>query len=114
MTCMPRAKSLVLAVALALCAPLPLPAQDGTPDAAAAASPAWVERSNANTMVLLEAQAPFSPEQLSFFGVPGHDHLVADFGPDNGRRFREATAKARDALAARLATEADPNVRQDL
>ena len=107
-------RSLALAIALALCAPLPVLAQDASPTAAPAASPAWVERSNANTMVLLRAQGPFSPEQLSFFGVPGYDHLATDFGPDNGRRFREATAKARAELVARLATEQDPNVRQDL
>ncbi|HEX6362842.1 MAG TPA: DUF885 domain-containing protein, partial [Albitalea sp.] len=78
------------------------------------AVPAWVERSNANTMVLLRAQAPFAPEQLSFFGIPGYDDQVADLGPGNARRFREATARARAELAARLVAERDPNVRQDL
>ncbi|MFX5313711.1 hypothetical protein ABTD10_20195, partial [Acinetobacter baumannii] len=59
-------------------------------------------------------QAPFAPEQMSFLGVPGYDDQVADLGPDNGRRFREATARARAELQAKLATERDPNVRQDL
>lgn len=110
-----RASSLTLAVALALCAPLPALAQEAPATAAAPApAPAWVERSNANTMVLLEAQAPFAPEILSFFGIPGYDDQVADLGPENGRRFREATATARAELVRRLAAERDPNVRQDL
>src|SRR5690606_7945396 len=114
MTQPPAFRSLVLALSLALLAPLPVLAQDTPAAAAPAATPAWVERSNANTMVLLRAQAPFAPEQMSFFGIPGYDHLVADFGPDSPRRFREATRAARTELAARLAAETDPDVRQDL
>lgn len=66
-------KPLVLAIALALLAPLP--AFAWTTDAPAAAtkpapatrSPAWVEQSNAYAQILLQAQAPFQPEQMSFF-----------------------------------------------
>lgn len=107
--------ALALAVSLALIAPAPAFAQ-ATPAAKAAtpAAPAWVARSNEHARVLLMAQAPFQPEQLSFFGVPGFDDQVFDFGPRYAERFREATAKARDELRARLAAEKDPNVRQDL
>lgn len=113
-------RTLTLAIALVLCAPLPAPAQQpGAPATQAAkpapkAPPAWVAKSNAYTQQLILAQAPFNPEQLSFFGIPGYDDQTFDFGPENGRRFREATAKARDALKASAATEADPDVRQDL
>ena len=51
---------------------------------------------------------------MSFFGVPGYDDRVADLKPDNAKRFRDATAKAKAELQAKLATERDPNVRQDL
>jgi hypothetical protein len=107
--------ALALAVALALSAPAPVLAQ-ATPAAKPAApkAPAWVARSNEHARVLLMAQAPFQPEQLSFFGVPGFDDQVFDFGPRYAERFREATAKARTELQARLAAEKDPNVRQDL
>ena len=111
-------KPLVLAVALALSA-APLlyapPASAATASKAATpASPAWVERSNALAQILLDAQGPFQPEETGFFGVPGYDDKVADFGPDNARRYRAAMESARSQLQARLASEKDPDVRQDL
>lgn len=116
-------KPLALAVALAIgAAPLlAMPqaslAAQATPSPAAkkpVAAPAWVARSNQLAQILLDAQGPFQPESTGFFGVPGYDDKVTDLGPDNGRRYREATAKARSELQARLASEKDPNVRQDL
>lgn len=111
-------KPLALAVALALSVPAALsapPALAAAPVASKApASSAWVTRSNELAQILLNAQGPFQPEETGFFGVPGYDDKVADFGPDNGKRYREAMAKARSELQAKLATERDPNVRQDL
>ena len=109
-------KPLVLALALALVAPGVALAAPATPAAKAAPkpAPAWVAKSNQYAQILLKAQAPFQPEQLSFFGVPGFDDKVFDFGPDYQARFRAATAKARDELRAKLAAEKDPNVRQDI
>ena len=109
--------ALAVAVALSLASPLPALAQAAAAPAAAAparATPAWVEKSNANAQVLLAAQAKFSPESASFFGIPGYDDQVADLGPKVGERFRAAMADAKAQLEARLATERDPNVRQDL
>lgn len=111
-------KPLALAVALALSVPAALsapPALAAAPAASKApASPAWVTRSNQLAQILLDAQGPFQPEETGFFGVPGYDDKVADFGPDNAARYRAAMAKGRSELQARLATERDPNVRQDL
>ncbi|WP_133500200.1 DUF885 domain-containing protein [Cognatilysobacter terrigena] len=113
-------KPLVLALSLALLAPGLALAAPAAPAAKAAArpaakpAPAWVARSNQYTQILLMAQAPFQPEQLSFFGVPGFDDKVFDYGPNYASRYRDATAKARDELKTKLATEKDPNVRQDL
>ncbi len=81
---------------------------------AAPASPAWVERSNQYAQILLDAQAPFAPEDMSFMGVPGYDRLVIDLKPEFSARFRAASARARDELKSRLVAERDPNVRQDL
>lgn len=109
-------KPLVFAIALALSASLPALAQSAAPAAQAkpVASPAWVETSNRYAQILLQAQAPFQPEYASFFGIPGYDDQVADLGPDNAKRYREATAKAKAELQAKLQLERDPNVRQDL
>ena len=92
---------LALAVSFALLAPSAVLAQSApAAKAAAPKAPAWVARSNQHAQVLLMAQAPFQPEQLSFFGVPGFDEQVADFGPRYAERFREATTKARVELQA--------------
>lgn len=112
-------KPLVLAISLALLSPLPVLAQTAAAPAASKSAPtrpapAWVAQSNEYAQILLQAQAPFQPEQTSFFGIPGYDDQVADLGPDNGKRFREATVKARAQLQTRLQLERDPNVRQDL
>jgi len=116
---------LVLAITLALVMPAALAGQPAAPAKATAApvvstppsakpAAAWVATSNAYAQILLKAQAPFQPEQLSLFGIPGYDDQVADLRPDSPKRFRDATAKARAELQARLAAERDPNVRQDL
>ncbi|AKK66244.1 DUF885 domain-containing protein [Xanthomonas translucens pv. undulosa] len=108
-------KPRVLAIALALVAPLPVLAPAAPVAASAeAAGPAWVKRSNDFAQILLQAQAPFQPEEVSFFGVPGYDDKVTDLGPDNARRYRDALGKARCALQEKLEVERDPNVRQDL
>ncbi|HEY0503292.1 MAG TPA: DUF885 domain-containing protein [Lysobacter sp.] len=111
-------KPLVLAISLALLAPTAVFAQDAAPAAKSApakpAAPAWVAKSNEYTQILILAQAPFQPEQVSFFGVPGFDDQVFDYGPDYAKRFREATTKARADLVAKSAKETDPNVKQDL
>ncbi|WP_144811587.1 DUF885 domain-containing protein [Aerolutibacter ruishenii] len=119
-------KPLALAIAVALLAPVPafataaqlapaaLTATAAANAPAAKPAPAWVARSNEYTAILLKAQGEFMPEQLSFFGIPGYDDKAFDFGPENGKRFRAATAKARTELSTKLQLERDPNVRQDL
>ncbi|KRG45980.1 hypothetical protein ARC20_06110 [Stenotrophomonas panacihumi] len=107
-------KPLVLAVSLALLAPLPLAVQAAPAKSATPAAPAWVARSNAFTQVLLDAQGPFQPELVGFFGVPGYDDKVTDLGPDHDARYRAAMVKARTELQAKLAVEKDNDVRQDL
>ncbi len=115
-------KPLVLAIALVIASPLAAAPQASTPTAAAAPAkaavtkpvPAWVTASNANAMILVKAQADFGPEQFSFFGIPGYDDKVSDLRPDSGKRFRAAMETAKAALDAKLQTERNPDVRQDL
>ncbi|WP_257458388.1 DUF885 domain-containing protein [Archangium lipolyticum] len=98
---------LLLGLALLLI-PFAAPAQQK------AANPDWVARSNAHAQVLLDTTARFTPELASAFGMATHDDQVLDLGPRLGERTRAAMARAQAELEKRLATEKDPNVRQDL
>jgi uncharacterized protein (DUF885 family) len=77
-------------------------------------APAWVARSNADAQVLLDAQARFNPENATSLGLPGYDDKVIDLKPNVEARQDAAIAAARTKLQGMLATEKDPNVRQDL
>lgn len=99
-------KTLALALAATLATAGSLHAQ--------AAPEAWVERSNADAKVLLDTLARFSPEFATQVGVPGYDTRVADLKPGIDARSRAALAEARGKLEKLLATERDPNVREDL
>ncbi|MGH8211797.1 MAG: DUF885 domain-containing protein [Rhodanobacteraceae bacterium] len=78
------------------------------------ATPAWVQKSNADAMVLMDVLAKFNPEFASRFGVPGYDSKVIDLGPNVDQRTIEAMTQAHSTLQKDLAGEKDPNVRQDL
>ena len=57
---------------------------------AATDPPAWIEKSNANAKVLLDATNHFQPEGASSTGIPGFDDQVADLGPGINERFDQA------------------------
>lgn len=99
-------KTLALALAATLATAGSLHAQ-GTPAS-------WVERSNADAKVLLDAIARFSPEFATQVGLPGYDTRVADLKPGVDERSRAALVEARGKLEKLLATEKDANVREDL
>ena len=111
---MTRTLTLAIALSLAFAGSSALAAPNNGTVAATTAAPAWVDRSNQYAKILLDAQAPFAPEDMSFMGVPGYDGLVTDLKPAFAARFRAATARSRDELKSKLAAEQDPNVRQDL
>ncbi len=79
-----------------------------------AESPAWVEKSNANAQVLLDATNKFQPENASSTGFPGFDDKIADLQPGITPRYVAAETAARDELARRILAETDPLIRQDL
>ena len=81
---------------------------------AAADTPAWIEKSNANAKVLLDATSEFQPEGASSTGLVGFDEKVADLRPGRTQRYCASVSAARDELARRLLGETDPLVRQDL
>jgi uncharacterized protein (DUF885 family) len=113
MKALPLSFAVVLALGLSIPA-APVARAADAPAATAPATPAWVARSNGFSQILLKAQAPFAPEEASFFGIPGYDDQVYDLKPKVGERFRAAMAQAKAELQGKLAVEKDPNVRQDL
>ena len=76
--------------------------------------PSWVERSNKNAQLLLEIEARYSPEGASRMGVMGLDEKVSIPSIDRPAQMRHDREEALKELRARLATEQDPLVKQDL
>jgi hypothetical protein len=104
----------VLSAPAAFAAPPPSAKPDLRPDKAPAPPPAWVVQSNRHAQVLLKTLAEFNPEFASRFGLPGYDDKVIDMKPGVEQRTLAALTQARATLHKDLATEKDPNVRQDL
>ncbi|RDE06344.1 DUF885 domain-containing protein [Sphingomonas aracearum] len=75
---------------------------------------AWVAASNANTRLVVESNAQFSPEDASQSGLSQYDGLASDLGPRLDERKAAAAEKLLAELRRRAAAEKDANVRQDL
>jgi hypothetical protein len=73
-----------------------------------------VERSDANTKLLLDVQAKYGPEGAARIGIDGYDEEVSQFPLDLNQRIIADVDAALLTLRSRLATETDPDVRQDL
>src|ERR1700682_4652338 len=99
------AAALALLTALSLLAP-----HKNTP----APSPECVQRSNQNAALLLNVLARFSPESASRFGVEGHDTDITTLPLDINAKSMAAVNDVVKEVEARVATERDPAVRQDL
>src|SRR5690348_18273869 len=116
----PALTALALALAASLAQAAPPAASSAqarpnlTPDHPPVPAPVWVRKSNADAMVLMNVLAQFNPEFASRFGLPGYDTKVIDLKPNVDQRTIEAMTQARDTLQKDLASEKDPNVRQDL
>jgi uncharacterized protein (DUF885 family) len=82
--------------------------------AAPAATPSWISRSDDASRILLDATGPFSPEDASDYGDARFDARVADLGPGTSERQKKALLAARSELERRLRIEQDENTRQDL
>ena len=93
-------KKLALAIALALATTAAASAAEPAAPAAAAApaQPAWIARSNDIAKTLLDVQAEFQPEVLSFFGIAGYDEQISDFSADANQRQRKALTDAKAKL----------------
>src|SRR5438477_9551527 len=78
------------------------------------AVPAWVQRSNQSTRIVLESEAEFAPEFYGRQGVEGFDEKIVDLKPGVFERSRQVERKILAELESRLAKESDPLVKQDL
>ncbi len=109
-------KPTLLAIALTLPVGFaaPVHAAGTSVHATTAAVPEWVATSNNDARILLLAQAETSPEDASSAGLPGYDDKTGDLRPGYMARARTTLTGARDKLQLALASERDPNVRQDL
>src|SRR5450830_2123535 len=112
MSVRPKLSKTILAatLALALATAFAAPATAATP----AASAAWVDASNRNAAIVLEAQAQFSPENASDTGLSQYDGLATDLGPKITKRYVAALQQARIKLQQRLAAEKDERIRKDM
>ncbi len=79
-----------------------------------AASPSWVERSNALAKPILKEQAKFIPEMASRQGMEQFDEQVFDLGQDLYERNQASRRQQNASLQQALAKESDPHVRQDI
>ena len=112
MSVRPHLRQTVFAIALASAFSITAAVAHAAP--VAPASSAWVEASNRNAAIVLEAQAKFSPENASDTGLPQYDGLAADLGPDIVARQVAALQQARGKLQQKLELERDERIRQDL
>ena len=76
--------------------------------------PAWVQKSNRNAQLLIDIDTRYSPESTAGQGVGGVDGEITILTADRGERRRQDLRAAEKELQSRLASEADPLVRQDL
>ena len=77
-------------------------------------TPAWVAKSNAVAQQLLQQAATIAPEENTELGVEGFDEAITNLAPGYDDR-RRALAKSQESLlVGKLATETDPQVKQDL
>jgi len=81
---------------------------------AAPPTPAWIAKSNALALPVLDVFMRFDPETGSMIGVPGTDERVLDLEPGLEDRMTAAFGAARADLLAAAAAERDRFVLQDV
>lgn len=109
-------KTFAAAIALATASTFALPAAPLLAQDAAevAASPVWVETSNAYTQKVIAMQAEFFPTGASSSGYERYDGLVNDMSLDRDERYVAAAQALINEFEAAKASEANAFVQQDL
>jgi hypothetical protein len=80
----------------------------------APADPSWVAESNANTAVVMEAEARFQPETFSGLGITAVDGDILDLQVNAYEREQQNRQKLIGAMEERKHTTENPRVLQDL
>jgi Bacterial protein of unknown function (DUF885) len=101
----------VLTCVFALAFALPAQAQVAE---VAAKQPAWIERSNSNSALLIDAMSQFNPEDIASDGLSALDAEIIDLKPKLYEREKAAFQVVLSELKKRSAVEKDPAVQQDL
>ncbi len=94
------------AISIALAAAFAMPAM--------AAEPAWVKKSNDNAQSVLKVMAKYSPEGAGSLGVDGYDDKITDMSRDLFDATNKDTLVVIHELQAKLKTETDVRIKQDL
>ncbi|MGD0052470.1 MAG: DUF885 domain-containing protein [Vulcanimicrobiaceae bacterium] len=76
--------------------------------------PDWIRRSDALAQAVVDVYVLAGPESTSTLGLSQADAATADFAPGWRERIAGAAERAHAELAAALAGETDPRVREDV
>ncbi len=78
------------------------------------AAESWIEESNTNTDVVMQAQAKFQPEPVSAFGIVAADTEIIDLKAKLYERSQADTQQLIQGLEERKSTTENPRVLQDI
>jgi hypothetical protein len=74
----------------------------------------WVDESNANTMMVMEAQAKFAPEAFASLGIEKYDDGIFDLEAGLYERSQASTQELVAQMREKLKTTESPKVIQDI
>jgi hypothetical protein len=74
----------------------------------------WVDESNANTMMVMEAQAKFAPEAFASLGIEKYDDGIFDLEAGLYERSQASTQELIAQMREKLKTTENPKVIQDI
>ena len=74
----------------------------------------WIQKSDINAMLILEASAQFNPEGVASQGLDEFDGDIMDLKPKVHQRSQDSDKALLKEMNKRLATETHPKVHQDI
>ncbi|MFT6275781.1 MAG: hypothetical protein ACJAZ0_001884 [Halioglobus sp.] len=74
----------------------------------------WIEKSDINSMRVLEAQAAFAPESIAGYGLAQFDGDIMDLRAKSHERSQASTKNILQQMQGHLKSEQQPQVREDL